>query len=369
MGQLPPQDIAYQQAHIHDDRSSDIVISHIVCLSLAFTAILLRFLSRHIGKVRLEPDDWMIVAAFIFASGEVTGGLLAVHYGGGKHAILLNNPIAFAKVVLATEVLYNPSIACVKFSILLLYRRIFPSRAFRTYLYVTGAIIFTYSWINIITAIFQCRPIAAAWDPSITNAKCVHLNIEIVVFAALNCVTDLTTIALPMPMLWRLQIPLRRRLQLVAMFLAGGFVCVVGIYRIPTQAEISLTDASWSDVNAAVWSVVEVCIGIVSACLPTYRPLFLKLFGRSGTAGNKRTAFSLLQTDERNKYANGKHSEQMTSKGSCAFGEEGEELTKPAKIAFEHRGGNVKAADELRQEDTLVEHGVAKRARHANFNS
>ena len=115
MGQISPEEISYQQVHIHDDRSRDIVLSHIICLSLAFIAILLRFLSRHIGRVRREPDDWMIVAAFIFATGEVTCGLLAVHYGGGKHAILITDPIAFGKVVLATEVLYNPSIACVKF--------------------------------------------------------------------------------------------------------------------------------------------------------------------------------------------------------------------------------------------------------------
>lgn len=358
MGQLSPEDVAFQKAHIHDDRSRDIIVSHIICLSLAFIAILLRFLSRHIGKVRLEPDDWMVVAAFIFASGEVACGLLAVHYGGGKHAILVTDPIAFAKVVLATEVLYNPSIACVKFSILLLYRRIFPARAFRTYLYIVGAIIFTYSWINVITAIFQCRPIAAAWDLSITDATCVKLNIEIVVFAVLNCVTDLTTICLPLPILWRLQIPLRRRLQLVALFLAGGFVCIVGIYRIPTQAAISLSDASWSDVNAAVWSVVEVCIGIVSACLPTYRPLFLKLFRKPGASGNKRSAFSLLQTDEKNRYGSDRRSAPMASKGSDAYRGEGEELTKPPKIAFRNDVHRSVGTKELNGEHLLAEDGM-----------
>lgn len=47
----------------------------------------------------------------------------------------------------------------------------------------------------------------------------------------------------------------------------------------PKEAQLSLKDAPWSDVDAAVWSVVEVCLGIVGACLPTYRPLFLRLIG------------------------------------------------------------------------------------------
>ena len=144
------------------------------------------------------------------------------------------------------------------------------------------------------------------------------------------------------------------------MFLAGGFVCIVSIYRIPTQAAISLSDASWSDVNAAVWSVVEVCIGVVSACLPTYRPLFLKIFGKSGASGKKRTAFSLLQTDERNKYASDRRSAPVASKGSHAFGEEGEELTKPPKVALGDDGSRSAGTEELKGKDLLGKDSIGK---------
>lgn len=56
-------------------------------------------------------------------------------------------------------------------------------------------------------------------------------------------------------------------------------VCIVSIYRISQVAKMSLVDATWSDVDACVWSVVEVCVGIVGACLPTYRPLLEYLWG------------------------------------------------------------------------------------------
>ena len=160
-------------------------------------------------------------------------------------------------------------------------------------------------------------------------------------------------------MLWRLQIPLRRRLQLVAMFLAGGFVCIVGIYRIPTQAAISLADASWSDVNAAVWSVVEVCIGIVSACLPTYRPLFLQIFGKSAASGNKRTAFSLLNTDDRsNKLESDRRSALERSQG---YKEEGEELAQPPKVAFRDEERRSMGAEERMDENLLTEVSMNQR--------
>ena len=54
-----------------------------------------------------------------------------------------------------------------------------------------------------------------------------------------------------------------------------------------------MVDASWSDTYAAIWSIVELNVGIVSACLPTLGPLFISLFEgkqnpytRSSSAGS-----------------------------------------------------------------------------------
>ena len=55
-------------------------------------------------------------------------------------------------------------------------------------------------------------------------------------------------------------------------------VCIASVIRVPYVAQISLLDPSWSDVNGAIWSIVELNVGIVSACLPTLRPLFLHVF-------------------------------------------------------------------------------------------
>ncbi|KAL9607133.1 MAG: hypothetical protein Q9167_007926 [Letrouitia subvulpina] len=254
MVHLTEADIKYQIAHIRDDRSQDIIVSHGICITLAAIAIILRFISRKLGKVRIGADDWMIVAAFVFEVGEVIGGLIS------------------------TEVLYNPAIACVKFSFLLFFRRVFPGRRFHALLWLVGTIVFIYSWIIIFSAIFQCRPIRATWDMSVKDAKCMKFNVEVVVFAVFNVITDVTILIIPIPILWKLQIPWSRKIQLMAVFLTGIFVCVVSAYRVPKEAFLSLADAPWSNVDPCVWSVVEVCVGIVSACLPTMRPLFLHFY-------------------------------------------------------------------------------------------
>ena len=71
--------------------------------------------------------------------------------------------------------------------------------------------------------------------------------------------------------------------------LTASSACVASIIRVPYIAHISLIDPSWSDVYGAIWSVVELDMGIVSACLPTLRPLYMHVFHGSA-AGNSRSS-------------------------------------------------------------------------------
>ena len=63
----PPneQEIQYQLAHIHQDRSNDIVISHGICIVIAVVAVLLRFTSRRICKAPILADDYMTIIALV----------------------------------------------------------------------------------------------------------------------------------------------------------------------------------------------------------------------------------------------------------------------------------------------------------------
>ena len=61
-----PNEIQYQLAHIHDDRASQIIISHVTCLPLAAIAVTLRLLSRRLSKSgRIKVDDLVIIAALV----------------------------------------------------------------------------------------------------------------------------------------------------------------------------------------------------------------------------------------------------------------------------------------------------------------
>ena len=90
-------EIQHQLTHIHEDRSIDIVISNAICLPLAVIAVVLRLLSRRIVKASVKADDWTVISAVLLGAGKIAGEFLCVRLGGGKHAILLKDPVEFAR--------------------------------------------------------------------------------------------------------------------------------------------------------------------------------------------------------------------------------------------------------------------------------
>lgn len=58
-----PADLAFQQAHIHDDRRAGTLAVNIVSLIIAFASVSLRYLSRRLAGTTFGPDDgWICVA-------------------------------------------------------------------------------------------------------------------------------------------------------------------------------------------------------------------------------------------------------------------------------------------------------------------
>lgn len=113
--------------------------------------------------------------------------------------------------------------------------------------------------------IFQCWPVQAAWDSTIPNSKCfsnaVLENLQLYQ-AILMLLFDVSIITLPMPTIWKLHMPVQRRLFIVGLFCLGmfaesslsftehprlideGFVaCSAGLARIPLlDFQVNSTD-------------------------------------------------------------------------------------------------------------------------------
>ncbi|OCT47202.1 hypothetical protein CLCR_02622 [Cladophialophora carrionii] len=108
-------------------------------------------------------------------------------------------------------------------------------------------------------------PVAFYWDKNIEGGHCIDMMAFWFSFSGFNIVTDVAVWVLPMPVLWKLQLPRKQKISLVAVFALGGF---------------NSTDLTYDNVGAATWSAAELNVGIMCACIPALRPMISMIFPR-----------------------------------------------------------------------------------------
>ena len=142
MAQLSATEVQYERENIRQDQLPRIVASYATCLSLAYIAVVLRFIARRISRAPLQADDLTIFIALVrssftvqsfrivyriltlignqlFTTAQIIVGsycevhvqfysfytnpdknhrYTVLHLGLGKHVILLADPVAYGKV-------------------------------------------------------------------------------------------------------------------------------------------------------------------------------------------------------------------------------------------------------------------------------
>lgn len=121
--------------------------------------------------------------------------------------------------------IYAPIIFLIKLSILLQFLRIFaPTREGNMFIFVGAHV---WIWINLImysvlefSAIFACNPREKAWMPWL-EGRCLDVDAIWKATGLFNCLSDFAVLALPLPSVWSLQIPARKKLLMLAVFATG----------------------------------------------------------------------------------------------------------------------------------------------------
>jgi hypothetical protein len=125
------------------------------------------------------------------------------------------------KILFALEITYNLAHLTLKASILLFYRNIFTLTV-TPFKYAWFAI-FAYVIANTIASLAvvfaQCQPIQYSWNqPQGGDGWCSNLKANIVATGVIIAIADTTLLALPMPLLWNLHVPLRQKLLICGLF-------------------------------------------------------------------------------------------------------------------------------------------------------
>lgn len=277
---LTPDMLQYQIDHIDDNRRPEIITSAVIVGVLAIAAVVLRLLCRRHMKVAISYDDYLIIAGLVFSLGLCFLQTFNTSLGYGKHLIAVGilSTQKMIKSQYAFEFIWSIAMVLIKLSILMFYRRLFPHqsttprwRLCHLALCITSIII---GIISLFGAAFQCTPVAYLWDKTIPGGYCVNFSAFARFTNVGNLTTDILILALPIPIVWSLQLDRHKKIGVCGLFLLGGFVCVASVVRFYFLEGIDEgMDPTWVNVNAGIWSAVEPSIGVVSACLPIMGPL------------------------------------------------------------------------------------------------
>ncbi|KAI0551651.1 major facilitator superfamily domain-containing protein [Xylaria curta] len=242
-------------------------------------------------------DDYFIIIAWALAFGLS----FAIDYGSakglGRHDadISTENWDPLRRSEYTFTVLYNPALMAFKTSILIFYLRLSKNtqKVLRLASWAVLVIVNLNGTVLTLLNIFQCNPVEAGFNRS--PGRCIPLLTEFICSAPVNIVTDLAILALPLPVLTSMRLPPRQKIILIMTFAVGIFVSIVDVVRIyylqkaindvPSTTPMSGTDVafggspefSWNASLALLWSAVEVNVGIACACIPTLKPLIIRI--------------------------------------------------------------------------------------------
>ncbi|KAF3013557.1 hypothetical protein E8E14_010598 [Neopestalotiopsis sp. 37M] len=139
---------------------------------------------------------------------------------------------------MAMEVLYSILITLVKLSVLVMYRRVFPTTLVLRGTYVLGALSIAW-WIAVILVTFlQCTPLNGMWELFTVKTTCMDKLGLFIGNAIPNLSIDVLILALPLYEVARLQMTKLKKTGILAIFLLGGVTVVIGGLRLSSGLDL-----------------------------------------------------------------------------------------------------------------------------------
>ncbi|KAI1415141.1 hypothetical protein F5Y13DRAFT_5933 [Hypoxylon sp. FL1857] len=168
-------------------------------------------------------------------------------------------------------------------SIVSSYLRIWSGKRFKIFCHVLLAILCLFGLTLFFGGVFACVPIALSWTPPSPDSRspnqCINLPLFMFITSTLNTAADLVIFAIPVPLVRKLQIAKKQQIALIGVFTIGAIVCGASVMRLVSIYELGPTDdPSVTGIRLGLWSGVESNLAITCACLPTLRPMIVRMF-------------------------------------------------------------------------------------------
>ncbi|QSZ30119.1 hypothetical protein DSL72_004639 [Monilinia vaccinii-corymbosi] len=278
-----------------------------VFIPVCSATVVLRVYTRHLKKVGLGADDYLIMAALVFVIGMGVAimtevGLKQLGYPTPAPSTQIGKPnsnIAFWP----GELLQIPALGFVKLSLIFFYRRVFTRDAaprFNVVTWLMIGIIIIWTLAFFFAILFVCgTDFSAYWTSTIVERdNCVDTDKLHNAFAMSDVATDFVIISLPVPMIFGLHLTIARKIGILAVFSLGALTIAASIVRMIVFTKATAVnydphaDFEFICTSGLYWSLIESGLGIIAACLPVQYGL-LSTQGVQSIVASLQSAISL----------------------------------------------------------------------------
>ena len=163
----------------------------------------------------------------------------------------------------------------------------------KTIKYVAVYCALGYIVVNILFLAVWCRPITQYWRVPVENSQCASYYNEIITSAVFNISSDLLILCVPIPVLIKLQLPLKRKIILCVVFSLGILTVLTAILN-----RYYNFSSPYGSLNYLYWYIAESSTSVYVANIPLCWPVLRRIFALEAFSASGRTKGSAHLTSE-----------------------------------------------------------------------
>ncbi|KAL8991807.1 MAG: hypothetical protein Q9169_007631 [Polycauliona sp. 2 TL-2023] len=290
--------------------SPAIISTGVIFSLLAIAAVVLRCVAKRIARTAYRFDDWLLLLALlIFITTEVLVIICMSYYEVRKSselvaltmwspAVLIGRKATsstddrywvYLRLVYVYSIFYFVVIGLVELSILLLYRHVFRPTHLRYTSIALAGICFAWLVAALVIEIGYPGHTIGAYFP---GGSTVVFNVEYLSFwlamGIIETLLEITILVLPLREIYHLQISKPKRNLIMCSLSLGGFVILTSIVRMAVLYRPEASTVEIDLTQGMIWLNVHLGTAVISACLPTFRPLISRRWdSRHGSSARK----------------------------------------------------------------------------------
>jgi len=148
--------------------------------------------------------------------------------------------------------------------------------------------------------VFKCNPQYASYNLlRIADygkvPKCLSVN-HMNSILRLNLALDFTALAIPVIVIWKVQLSWKKKARIFALLSIGLVACIASVMTLVSQYTLE-KDPLWNYTTLLAWIMVELVVSLAAACAPTLAYLLPRSMFSKNYASNSASGLTGLKVD------------------------------------------------------------------------